>query len=137
MAAHRLVPKNFEDEDEEFLAPDEVIRRLRIEFKIVETDKDSAREMVQERINYIEQELAEGRDPWRENNETLQRLRDGIDDAYNVYFADEPEPTAAFLMTVVMPNEPLFFGYESAKQEQASKKLLQRCARALGYDVEK
>ena len=136
MAANRLIPKNFEDEDEEFLEPAEVLRRLRVEFAVVEVDKDAAREMVQQRIDYIEQRLSEGHDPWREYDETLERLRSGIDDAHLVYFSDEPDAKAAFLNTLVMPNEPLFFGYESAAQEKAAPKLLRRCAKALGYDLE-
>src|SRR4029079_14400665 len=130
-----LIPKNFE-EDEEFLDPAEVIRRLRVEFAVVEVDKHAAREMVQQRIDYIEEQLSEGHDPWREYDETSQRLRSGIDDAHLVYFSDEPDAKAKFLTTVVMTKEPLFFGYESGAQERAAPKLLRRCAKALGYDLE-
>ncbi len=137
MAANRLIPKNFEDEDEEFLEPAEVIRRLRAEFAVIEIDKDAAKEMIDHRIAYIEEQLAEGHDPSRQYHETLDRLRSGIDDAHLVYISDEPNSKAAFLTTVVMPNEPLFFGYQSAAQEKAAPKLLRRCAKALGYDIEK
>jgi hypothetical protein len=137
MAADRIVPKDFEDEDEEFLEPDEVIRRLRAEFRVVEVNKDYAKEMVQGRIAEIERHSAEGFDPWLENDETLERLRSGIDNAYGVYVVDEPDTKDAFLTTVVMPNEPFFFGYISADHQRKSRPLLERFAKALDYDIEK
>jgi hypothetical protein len=137
MAADRLVPKDLEEEDEQFLEPDEVLRRLRAEFPVVEINQDYGREMVQERIDFIERRSSEGLDPWLENDKTLERLRCGINSALGVYFADEPDAEFAYLTTVVMQNEPLFFGYTSDEHQQNARPLLKRAAKALGYDIEK
>jgi hypothetical protein len=136
MSADRLVPQTFEDVDEEFLAPDEIIRRLRAEFPVVEIDKDAAIEMIQERLDYAERKIARGDDPYPETEEKLARLRSGINDAYLVSLADDPKTKTKYLQTVVMPCEPLFFGYTSDKHQQASKPLLKRCAKALDYYIE-
>ena len=60
MAADRLVPMSFEEDDEEFLSPQETIRRLRNEFKTVEIDKQTARKMVEERIKDIRRQMDAG-----------------------------------------------------------------------------
>jgi hypothetical protein len=49
-----------------------------------------------------------------------------------IEFGDSPTKTKRI---VVMPKEPIKFGYASDDDERASKDLVERCARALDSDV--
>lgn len=55
--------------------------------------------------------------------------------AVRVTVAESPEFTDEYVSFVAMPDEGLFVGYHSAQHEQRAAPLLERCGRALGYEI--
>ncbi len=60
----------------------------------------------------------------------LKNLMPG--EALTIEFGDNPSSTKRI---VVMPGEPINFGYASNEDEAASKEFIERCARALDCEV--
>lgn len=122
--AHRLFPA----EGCEYLSALSVVERLRAEFGFVDEDRAAGSDHVG---GMIEQFLRMGLPHLRAQISTLQSVRD---EAVEIHLADDVSEQA--LSFVVIPGEPLFVGYSSEQHEQETRSLLERCAGALGYEVE-
>ena len=112
----------------------EVARRLATEFAIVKTDPEDGLRQARSKAEWIE------RAPVRvflghhqEALETASRLKQlAPGDALTIEFGDDAYETRRI---VVIPGEPINFGYASKEDEVAAKSLVERCARALDCDV--
>ena len=120
---HMLMPSD----GNSYLSPDEVVRRLREEFDVVETDAEQGREHVQELVRRC---LKAGRE------ETIDRLQKARDAALMVVISDEPISQDGRLRFAVIPGEPIIVGYWSGRHQRLAEPILKRCSQALGYSVE-
>lgn len=138
---HILSPEEdgYSTTGDEFLSPEEIIARLQKTFKNVVVDKKAGKRNILGRIEHFEKVLASGTNKfWSKESiqNAIKRLASLLDDAYRITITDEKNPGNAYLTTVVMPNSKLFFGYSSDEQMAESALLLERCAKALGYEIE-
>ncbi len=119
---------------ETFPAAKEIARLLAIEFAYVRTDAAEGMAKARERAAWIERAPARvflGRH--QEALEGAKRLRSlATGDALTIEFGDEPRRTKRI---VVIPGEPIHFGYASQDEEAASADLVERCARALDCEL--
>jgi hypothetical protein len=115
------------------LKPKEVIRRLRKEFRYVKTSKKKGLEEIQGQIDFLARFKGKRA---RDKKNRIDELESYKTEAYWVVFGDDPESKQSYLCTVVTPEDRLFFGYSSASHERAAKPLLERCAKALSYEIE-
>ena len=125
---HKLRPKN----NGPFLAPKEVVRRLRNDIKYVDASSARAAKSIDEGIKYM-LEVRETGGGFTE--EEIERLRSVRNKSIDIIIGDAAKPNA-ILSFVVEPGEELFIGYESGQHEDAAKPLLERIARALDYEIE-
>ena len=130
-AAHRLVARN----DQHFFNPLVVVKRLESEFAYVEADEAAGHRHVLDMMSQLE--TSKGNRRTLVYDERRERLNTVKDRAVYVHFGDDPSSETVYLCTVVIPGEPLVFQYESAAHESAAWLLLKRCAKVLGYDIDK
>jgi hypothetical protein len=107
--------------------------RISAEFDYVETDGAAGRRHVEAMIEEISgrAEAADNED----HRERLRHLTAALPDAVHVRCGDNPTSECEFLSAVLVPGEPILFVYESLAHEIASRPLLQRLAKALGYRI--
>lgn len=129
--AHRLVARN----DQHFFSPLVVVKRLESEFAYVEADEAAGHRHILEMMSQLE--ASKGNRRTFVCDERRERLNTVKDRAVYVHFGDDPSSETEYLCTVVIPGEPLVFQYESAAHESAAWLLLKRCAKVLGYDIDK
>lgn len=129
--AHRLVARN----DQHFFGPLVVVKRLESEFAYVEADGAAGYRHVLEMMSQLE--ASKGNRRTFVYDERRERLNTVKDRAVYVHFGDDPSSETEYLCTIVIPGEPLVFQYESAAHESAAWLLLKRCAKILGYDIDK
>jgi hypothetical protein len=112
----------------------EIARRLATEFAYVKTDAEDGMKQARSRAEWIERAPARvflGRH--QEALEGAARLKNlAPGEALTIEFGDDTKRTKRI---VVIPGEPINFGYASKEDEAASKSLIERCARALDCDV--
>jgi hypothetical protein len=120
---HKLTPSD----GKSYLATNEVVRRLRDEFPVVEADAQQGREHVRGMVRRFLKAGAE---------ETIDRLQKGSDEALMVVIADEAHSQDGKLRFAVIPGEPIIVGYWSGRHRRLAEPLLQRCSQALGYSIE-
>jgi hypothetical protein len=112
----------------------EIACRLEMEFAYVKTDAEDGQKQARSRAEWIE------RAPTRvflgRHQEALAgatRMKNlGPGEALTIEFGDDPGRTKRI---VVIPGEPINFGYASKEDEAASKSLVERCARAIECDL--
>ncbi|HEY2515624.1 MAG TPA: hypothetical protein VGI39_32370 [Polyangiaceae bacterium] len=126
---HELKPRNGR------LPPaTEVADRLAKEFAYVRTDAEEGTKQAHSRAEWIERAPARvflGRH--KEALEGAARLKSlAPGEALAIEFGDDSKKTKQI---VVIPGEPINFGYASKEDEAASKSLVERCARALDCEV--
>src|SRR5512134_3309586 len=110
-------------------SPREVARRLRATFKYVRASRKLAREMIDDSIQYLRQLKRKGTLAGAEVNQRIERLRRHRRGALWVHIADRAADSLAFLQTLIVRGESLFFGYCSMEHERAAAPLLKRCAK--------
>ncbi len=112
----------------------EVAGLLKWEFAYVRTDAEEGQRRARARAEWIER--APARVFLGRHQEALAgaaRLKSlGPSEALAIEFGDDPSRTKRI---VVIPGEPINFGYASREDEVASKTLVERCARALDCEV--
>ena len=112
----------------------EIAQRLSKEFVHIRTDEVGGLRQARARAAWIERAPARiflGRHKEAlEGAARLKNLADG--EALTIEFGDDPMRTKRI---VVIPGEPINFGYASNEDEAASKDLVDRCARALDCEV--
>lgn len=122
--SHKLFPR----EGDRYLKPDEVALRLADEFAICEVDREAAYEMVGDMIAKLIQLKAP--------QEVIDRAVEGRASALMVFVADAEESAKkAYLNLNVRPEEGILIGYSSRSHEQSTWPLVERCAKALGYEA--
>lgn len=111
-----------------------VARLLSTEFPFVKCDEADGMRRAQARADWIEQRPASlflGRHEHAlQHAAMLRRLAPG--EALTIEFGDSESRT---MPITVLPGELIQFGYASSEDEEASKDLVERCARALTCDV--
>ena len=127
--AHELTPKA----GQPYLSPEEVVRRLKNNFKYVDASASRGAAPIEQGIAYMVSARQSGA-PY--TDEEIERLRGVKDKAIDVIVADESRADLAYLSVLIEPDEKLFFGYESGEHEDAAKPLLERIAKALEYEIE-
>ena len=127
--AHKLMP----DDGKPYLAPDEVVRRLRGEFAVVHIDAGQGREHVQGMIVKFIKMQTGGKAGCDAHIDRLQKARE---DAVMVVIADDDRSEDGRLRFAVIPAEPIIVGYWSGRHQRLAEPLLKRCSAALGYPVE-
>ena len=120
--AHRLDPP----EGRPYLDPEEVVRRLRDEFAHCEADADQGADIVGDMVA----KLIELNAP----QQIIDTAMAGRDRSLRVTVADDAL-SDVYLSFVVRPGAGLLIGYYSGRHEVAARPVLERCARALGYDA--
>jgi hypothetical protein len=117
-----------------FPSATEIAARLAKEFAYVKTDADEGMKQARSRADWIERAPARvflGRHKEAlEGAARLKKLAPG--EALVIEFGDDSKKTKRI---VVIPGEPINFGYASKEDEAASKGLVDRCARVLDSDV--
>jgi hypothetical protein len=129
MAHRKLFPKS----GNPYLTPAEVIARLQAHFGYVETDPQRGADHVDSMVAQLAR--MQFLSPPPATPEQIERLRSVRSQAVLVVFSDDASSEYAYLTTTLIPGEPLFFGFSSANQEEASAELLERCASVLGYEI--
>jgi hypothetical protein len=111
-----------------------VASRLATEFAFVKSDEAEGMKQARARADWIEGAPARiflgHHQKALEGAARLKNLAPG--EALAIEFGDSPSRTKRI---VVMPGEPINFGYASKEDEVASKDLVERCARVLDCDV--
>jgi hypothetical protein len=123
--AHELTPKA----GQQYLLPEEIVRRFRMTFKYVDASESRAAESIEESIQYMRRSGAF-------SDAEIARLRSIKDRAIDVIVADELAPGGAYLVVLIEPDEKLFFSYESRSHEKAAKPPLERIATVLDYNLD-
>ena len=120
--SHRLCPP----EGRPFLEPEEVVERLREEFAFCDADQDQGADDVGDMIA----KLIELKAP----KPIIDAAIAGRDRSYSVTVADDMA-SENYLSFIVRPGEGPLIGYHSGQHEEAVRSLLERCARALDYEI--
>jgi hypothetical protein len=127
--AHELRPRSGN-----LLPATEVARLLATEFAYVKSDEADGAKKARERAEWIERAPARvfvGRH--QEALASAARLKNlAPGEALSIEFGDDAKKTKRI---VVIPGEPINFGYSSKDDEAAAKDLVERCARALDCEV--
>jgi hypothetical protein len=112
----------------------EIARLLAKEFAYVKTDAEEGMKQARSRAEWIERAPARvflGRH--KEALEGAARLKNlAPGEALAIEFGDSASRTKRI---VVIPGEPINFGYASKEDEADSKSVVERCARALDSEV--
>jgi len=131
MAIDHLCPQ-----DDEFLSPTEIVDRFKREFRFVKVDRERGRQGIVELIARLRKLKLQGKSagpvPIDEQIAWYEAIKDEVLD---VVITDDEHPGDAVLSTSLQPSERVSFGYYSANNQEASRLLLQRCAKALGYAI--
>jgi len=110
-----------------------VLSRLYKEFLYFETDEELGRRHVEQLVACFESSLKHGFSMQRQRH--LHQLTTGATSAIYLHFGDNPGSNTEYLETVLIPQEPLVFGYQSVEHRLTAAPLLERCTSVLGYEL--
>jgi len=127
--AHQLWP----EEGAPFLTVEEVLERWRAVFAYVDADPAAGRAQMDETIAYL-QRMVGGNKYF--TPEELAKARRDRDHAVRVRLADAAQHGDVYLETLVTPEAEILFDYADGFHEDAAAPLVERAARALGYQLE-
>lgn len=130
MAHSRLFPKL----GMPYLSPMETINRLSSEFEGFQADREKGGKYVGQMLQQLKR--MRHLSPPPATDKEIARLEAMQDESIFVSISDEANLGPTHLTTCIIPGQPLFFGYSSAKHELDARPLLERSAAALGYDIE-
>jgi len=120
-------------DSENYLQVPVILSRISSEFDYVETDGAAGRRHVEAIIQTLKDRAGT-----RENEDHHERARyltTALPEAVHVRCGDNPTSESEFLSAMLVPGEPILLAYESLAHELASRPLLQRFAKALGYRI--
>jgi hypothetical protein len=120
-------------DSESYLQVPVILSRIGGEFDYVETDGAAGRRHVEAMIQALKDRT--GTPENEDHHERAKHLAAALPDAMHVRCGDNPTSESEFLSAMLVPGEPILFSYESLAQEIASRPLLHRFARALGYRI--
>lgn len=118
---------------ETFVSVPIVISRVEREFPYMESDAELGRRHVAQMIGEIDAQL--GGRKVAGQSERAKYLGEAQNRAVYLRCGDNPSSETDYLSTVIVPGEPIIFEYDSKAHEQASRALLQRFAKVLGYKI--
>jgi hypothetical protein len=119
------------------LSPDEVIRRLRQEFKYVHVNKERGTKYVEDRIRYLRGLQAKGKNPFGVPMEPeIERLNAIRVTTVHVMISDDDPAGNAYLSTYLLPGSSIMFTYASPEHYEKAQPLLNRVASVLKYEIE-
>jgi hypothetical protein len=122
--AHKLSPVD----EAQYLQPDEVVRRLREEFKFVEADRDAGSKVVADMIKQFERMDAP--------REIIDAHRAMLGKALRVIVSDRENFDNDYIIFTAMPGSSPFIGYCSRQHEDSATPLLERVCKTLDYRAE-
>src|SRR5688572_4791969 len=123
---HWLLPPD----GHEYLSVDDVLDRLRDEFRFVEADAAAGVERVGD---WIAQYGRLGRHEIPDLERAVERLEQVRGEAVQIALFDDPSSRHAYLSFTLIPGEPLLIDYSSPEHEEAVRPFVERCASALDY----
>jgi len=126
---HRLEPAP----DSDWLRIPVVLSRLNNEFRYFEADEELGRRHVEQLLACYESSMKHNFSAQRQG--FLHGLAKGASSAVYVQCGDNPGSNTEYLETVLIPIEPVVFGYHSVEHQIMATPLLERCARVLGYRI--
>jgi hypothetical protein len=129
-------PKTLVPENEEFLNIGEVLSRLRKEFRHVVVDSVRGSTEIDETINWLQNRKQNSINADEFFDAQIEELSAIRRECVFVTLADREDYLWDYLATVLKPEKPIFFGFSSAEHEAAGLPMVERCARALGYEIE-
>jgi hypothetical protein len=115
-----------------FLPLDEVVTRLKREFRIVEASQEEAQSMIDGMLEYGRWLQSRG---VKEGAPVTANLRQVRDSSLMVAVADRKRYGREYLSFLLKPDQGIFVDYEDGHHEKAAKPLLERVARALQYEI--
>lgn len=110
-----------------------ILSRISGEFDYIETDEAAGQHHVEAMIKEIGERA--GTLENEDRGERIRHLATVLPEAVHIRCGDNPTSESEFLSAMLVPGEPILFSYESLAQEIASRPLLQRLAKALGYKI--
>ena len=110
-----------------------VLSRLNKEFRYFEADEELGRRHMEQLLACYESSMKHTFSVQRQR--FLHRLAKGACNAVYVQFGDNPGSNTEYLETVLIPTEPIVFGYQSTEHQITAAPLLERCASVLGYEI--
>ena len=132
--ASPLTENLLEPEDSEnYLQVPVILSRIGSEFDYVETDGAAGRRHVETMIQVLRDRA--GTPENEDHHERAKHLEAALPDAVHIRCGDNPTSECEFLSAMLVPGEPILLSYESLAQEIASRLLLHRFAKALGYRI--
>ncbi len=120
--SHRLEPSD----GKSHLEPKEIARRLRDEFASCEVDAEQGVDDVGDMLA----KLIELKAP----QAIIDEVAAGRERSLRITIADDMA-SDNYLSFIVRPNDGLLIGYYSAQHELATRPLVERCAKVLGYKI--
>ncbi|HEY7117597.1 MAG TPA: hypothetical protein VH475_13495 [Tepidisphaeraceae bacterium] len=122
--AHRLFPIT----EGAYLAPKEIVRRLRAEFDFVETDADAGTEHVEGMLAQFQRMNAPPA--------VIEAHRAALGKAVRIVVSDREDYDDDYLAFTTWPNNDPLVGYSSRQHEGAAAPLLERACKILRYRAE-
>jgi hypothetical protein len=110
-----------------------ILSRIKSEFDYVETDGAAGQRHVEAMIHAVRDHAATSEN--EDYRERIRYLTTALPEAVHVRCGDNPTSESEFLSAVLVPGEPIPLVYESLAHEMGSRPLLQRLAKALGYNI--
>lgn len=137
--AHRLEPHS----KQAFLSPDEVLERLRDEFRCVEADREAGADHVGDMIAaLLRMKAGQERRPVQyrthdvaELDRTIARLEQVREQAISVSVGDDSATEFGQVNFAIVPEEPLLIGYSCRQHEDVATGLSNRIATVLNYAI--
>ena len=118
------------------LAPNEIVQRMKQEFKVVDASFERGHTQVEEIVKYWRS--VRGRrsgDRLKAVDERIANLLSSQHQSVAIRFCDDPDSRYGYQETLLRPGENIVFGYENREHEKASRPLITRAARVLGYEA--
>ena len=110
-----------------------MLKRLEREFAYIESDEAAGCSHVVEMIKKIKAKIGSRHHVvYQRRMETLEARKNL---AIYVCFGDDPSSETGCVSTVLIPDSPLVFQFESVEHERATRTVIRRCAKVLGYDI--
>jgi hypothetical protein len=130
----------FPNIDDQYLQPEEIVRRLRAEFEYVDADPEEGMSYLLEMIDRFEKMTPEMAQMYQRVNldvpTHIQSLRSMLGKAIYIVVSDRSDFQNDYIRFVAMPDTAPLIGYSSGEHEDAAAPLLKRMCGILGYRAE-
>jgi hypothetical protein len=121
----------------EYIQPEEVVRRLRVEFEYVDADAEKGMSYLLGMIDRFEKMKPELAQMYKSANfdmpTHIRALRSMLGKAIYIVVSDRADFQNDYIRFVAMPDTAPLIGYSSGEHENAAAPLLKRLCSVLGY----